>query len=255
MNQAESPWRDRIHSLGRELGRGLVQLLYPGLCHLCNQPLRPEQAHFCDHCRSALITDTLPSCPRCAASIGPHVHLEAGCVYCRDTRFHFEHVLRLGPYEGLLRDAILRLKSPGGEVLAEVLGALWAECAETSLRGVAANVIVPVPLHWSRRWWRRYNQSEALARSLADRLGVPCRARWLRRIRATPQQTQQKPAERPANVRGAFRARATSELAGKTVLLVDDVLTTGSTCSEAARALRDAGAGRVVVAVLGRSHG
>jgi predicted amidophosphoribosyltransferase len=111
------------------------------------------------------------------------------------------------------------------------------------------------PLHWWRHWQRGHNQSEALARALARRLGVPCRPRWLRRVRHTPRQTQQPPSARADNVRGAFRARRGAPLAGTTVLLVDDVLTTGSTASEAARALRAAGAGRVVVAVLGRAQG
>ena len=113
--------------------------------------------------------------------------------------------------------------------------------------------MVPVPLHWRRRWRRGYNQSEALARPIAARLRLPFRpGSWLRRIRNTPEQKGSgMAAERLENVRGAFRV-AGAELAGRTVLLVDDVLTTGSTASEAARTLRRAGAKRVVVAVLAR---
>jgi predicted amidophosphoribosyltransferase len=105
-----------------------------------------------------------------------------------------------------------------------------------------------------RRLRRGYNQSEILARPLAGRLRLPCRPGWLRRGRRTPQQTLQPPAGRRENVRGAFRARAGAGLRGRTVLLVDDVLTTGSTAHEAARALRQAGAARVVVAVLAHDH-
>jgi predicted amidophosphoribosyltransferase len=86
-------------------------------------------------------------------------------------------------------------------------------------------------------------------------LRLPCRPRWLRRIRHTPKQTEQTPAARRENVKGAFRAARGGALAGQAVLLVDDVMTTGSTVSEAARALRDAGARQVVVAVLARAHG
>jgi predicted amidophosphoribosyltransferase len=95
----------------------------------------------------------------------------------------------------------------------------------------------------------------ALARALAARLSLPCHPRWLRRIRNTPKQTAQTPTGRRENVRGAFRAPRRARLRGKAVLLVDDVLTTGSTCSEAARALREAGAARVVVAVLAHGQG
>jgi ComF family protein len=184
--------------------------------------------------------------------VGPHVALDGGCVRCRDESFAFERVLRLGPYEGLLREVILRMKHAAGEGLTEVLGDLWAGHAELPLRSVAADVVVPVPLHWRRRWARGYNQSEALARAIADRLGLPCRPRWLRRLRHTPFQTQQAPTDRRDNVRGAFAARPW--LAGRSVLLVDDVLTTGSTCSEAARALRAVGVAHVAVAVLARAQ-
>jgi ComF family protein len=147
------------------------------------------------------------------------------------------------------------MKHRSGELLAEVVGALWAEQTEARLREVRADIVVPVPLHWRRRLARGYNQSEALARAVADRLGLPCRPSLLRRVRHTPQQTQQSPAGRRDNVRGAFAARLGRAFAGKSILLVDDVMTTGSTASEAARALREDGAARVVVAVLARAQG
>jgi ComF family protein len=183
------------------------------------------------------------------------VDLEGGCVHCRDELFPFACVRRLGPYDGPLRETILRLKHAGNEILAETLGMLWAEHAAAALREAEADVVVPVPLHWWRRLARGYNQSEALASRVASRLGLPCRARWIRRIRNTPSQTSQTPTGRRDNVRGAFHASPRQELRGKTVLLVDDVLTTGSTCAEAARALRAAGAARVVIAVLARATG
>ena len=244
-----------LPELGRELARGLLHLLYPGVCGACGCLLPPEQADFCAACRAALTADPFPACPRCAGTVGPYTHLEGGCTACRGVPFHFESVLRLGPYDGPLRELILRMKHPSGAGLAEALGLLWADHAGPRLRAAGATAIVPVPLHWWRHWQRGYNQSEALARAVAGRLGVPCRPRWLRRVRHTPHQTRQPPSARPGNVRDAFRARPGAPLAGQAVLLVDDVLTTGSTASEAARALRAAGAGRVVVAVLARATG
>ncbi|HKI34523.1 MAG TPA: ComF family protein [Gemmataceae bacterium] len=238
----------------RSILQGLLHLLYPGACHVCDAPLPPGAGPFCDPCRQALTVDPHGQCPRCAGSVGPFAEVADGCPHCRGTSFPFDTVLRLGPYEGRLREVILRMKHAAGEALAELVGELWAGCAEARLRGLAADLVVPVPLHWRRRWRRGYNQSEALARPLAARLGLACRPSCLRRVRHTPQQPSRSAAGRLDNVRDAFRARG-RVLAGRTVLLVDDVLTTGSTAAEAARALRRAGARRVVVAVLARAHG
>jgi ComF family protein len=210
---------------------------------------------FCDACRGAFLSDATPACPRCAATVGPFAVIDGRCAHCRDESLRFDAALRLGPYEGLLREAVLRMKYHTGEGLGELLGELWADHAVPALRALAADVIVPVPLHWRRRWLRGYNQSQALAHGLAGRLRLPCGSFGLRRIRATPMQTAQTLAGRRENVRGAFAATRNPRVFGRTVLLVDDVMTTGATASEAARALRSAGAGRVVVAVLTRAQG
>lgn len=237
-----------------ELAQGLVALLYPGVCAGCEDMLPPGPDRFCAACRTALAADQLPTCPRCASTVGPFANLEDGCTRCRGEVFHFEKVIRLGPYEGLLRELVLRMKHASGEGLAEMLGQWWARQAGDRLRQVQADVVVPVPLHWRRRWSRGYNQSEILADSLAHALGLPCRPRWLRRTRFTPSQSEQPASTRRENVRNAFAARPHPPMRGRTILLVDDVLTTGSTASEAARALRSAGAGRVAVAVLAHGH-
>jgi ComF family protein len=131
---------------------------------------------------------------------------------------------------------------------------LFAQHVRDKLQALAADVIVPVPLHWRRRWARGYNQSEAVALALADRLHWPCWPHGLCRWRHTPMQHHQSsPTARRLNVQGAFRVAPRVSFQGRTVLLVDDVMTTGSTMHEAARTLRDAGAARVVVAVLARA--
>jgi ComF family protein len=244
-----------IKAVFHELGRGFIRLLYPGLCSVCHTPLPPEQDRFCTSCRNALSGDPFPSCPRCAATIGPFAVASPkdGCTRCSKQTFRFERAIRLGPYEGLLRDVIVRLKHLNADGLAELVGELWAENSETKLREARADVVVPIPLHWRRRLQRGYNQSHALARGIASRLSLPLRAAWLRRVRHTPIQPQQAPGARSANVRGAFQATG-KVTRGASVLLIDDVMTTGSTLDEAAAALRRAGADRVVVAILARAH-
>lgn len=249
METRSHPWFASLIRAGKTFTRGLVHLLYPNTCWGCGRDLPEDQTGFCLPCRTAMTTDPHPTCPRCSSSVGPFVNLEDGCSQCRNVSFSFDRVYRLGPYEGILREVILRLKSWHGEGLAEVVGKLWAEQMEARLRAEKPDVVVPVPLHWRKHWQRGYNQSQTLARVLAKHLRLPCR-RWLRRIRATPQQRAQTQSARRENVRDAFRACQGLRLEGKNVLLVDDVLTTGSTASEAARALRSARPARIIVAVL-----
>jgi ComF family protein len=236
------------------LAKGFKNLAYPGICAACTASLGDDEKSFCTHCRAILTSDKHETCRRCAATLGPHPPESDDCLACRGETFHFEKVVRLGTYDGLLRELILRMKYPPGETLAHLLGTLWATHSLDRLRELRPDVIVPVPLHWWRRWQRGYNQSQALADALAKQLRVPCKPPWLRRRRPTEQQTRLSKTGRLANVKGAFKVHWRSRLAGRSVLLVDDVLTTGNTCSEAARALRAAGAKRVAVAVLARGH-
>jgi ComF family protein len=160
----------------------------------------------------------------------------------------------LGRYDGLLRDAILRIKHANAEALADAIAKIWVGRISDKLAALNIQLVVPVPLHWWRRWCRGCNQCDAVARVFADDLRVPFMSHCLRRRRATAMQTRLTTTARRDNVRGAFVARPGSALAGKTVLLVDDVMTTGSTAHEAAKALHRAGAARVVVAVLARAE-
>ena len=237
----------------QSVAHGFRQLLLPGACLACHQPLPPERMDFCADCLEGFATDPFGACSRCGSTIGPHAGGSDGCVRCRKESYAFERAVRFGPYTGLLRALILRMKQPGGEPLAEAVGESWAELRFPILRSLRPSLVIPVPLHWYRRWQRGFNQSELLAGAIARRLQVPMRARWLKRVRHTPKQSMLTPTERRDNVKGAFRVSRLSRLQGQTVLLIDDVLTTGSTAHEAARALKKAGAAEIVVAVLG--HG
>jgi ComF family protein len=233
-----------------ELVRGFRQLVYPAVCARCGALVADPGDDFCAACADALTADPHFTCPRCTSSVGEHADVSAGCPRCRDDRFQFESASRLGPYDGALRDAILAMKHRTGEATAECVARLWARHHADRFRSLGVNVVIPVPLHWWRRFRRGYNQAETLSVAIARRLGVEHRPGWLRRVRSTPLQAKLAESARRTNVRGAFRASRSARLAGMTVLLVDDVLTTGSTASEAARAIRRAGATAVHVTVL-----
>jgi ComF family protein len=239
----------------RDVARGVGNLLYPNSCLICGTP-EPDDVPFrhglCQPCVTALRGDPHETCPWCAATVGPHTDTSSGCTGCRGQSFAFERAFRLGPYDGRLREGILHTKTSAGEPLAEMLGRVLADRRGTELLAAGVEVVVPVPLHWVRRWSRGYNQADAIGREFAAGIGLPHDARVLRRVNPTPQQAQPSATARRENVRGAFRANPGARVAGRAVLLVDDVMTTGSTAAEAARVLREAGASRVVVAVLAR---
>jgi ComF family protein len=232
-----------------------LDLIYPHACLVCDAPESGATAlrhGLCNECHRAVTADPLPVCPWCAQTVGPHTDTSGGCPECRGTALGFDGAFRLGPYDGKLRDAVLRMKVLAGEGLADLLGRTFAECRGEAIRTAGVDLVTPVPLHWWRKWQRGYNQSEAVARELAAGIGAEFAPKLLRRVRWTPKQSQSTREARRENVKGAFRASRSANIAGKTVLLVDDVMTTGSTLGEAARTLRAAGAGRVVAAVLAR---
>lgn len=229
-----------------------ADLIWPRDCLVCDSPVTDDvpAGCVCAGCRIALFADEKACCPRCTSTLGPHVDATDGCPRCRDEKFAFAGAVRIGEYDGRVRDAVLRMKDSAGEPLAETLGRFWAESRYDDLALDSPQAIVPVPLHWRRRWSRGYNQSDALARGIAVGLEIPAHTRWLARTRPTPTQVEQSPAQRWENVRGAFRVRRRAAVSGVRILLVDDVLTTGATASAAAQALRDAGAAQVRVAVV-----
>src|SRR6516165_6683813 len=116
-----------------------------------------------------------------------------------------------------------------------------------------ADLLVPVPLHWTRLFQRRYNQAALLAQAIRSSGGPPVAADWLVRRRRTPAQGHLGPVARERNVRGAFAIRAGRSFVGKRVVIVDDVLTTGATVEECARVLKRAGAASVSVLTLARA--
>jgi ComF family protein len=239
------------------LARAVDALVFPWSCAACGAD--GSGGAFCPSCRGALLEwstkAAASACPRCALPAGPYADLRGGCGDCRGRSLGFEAAVALGPYEGTLRELCLRMKHDRDAWLAPWLCDLWVDARGEVLDHLDLPRdawVVPVPLHWRRHWERGYNQAEALARGLARRLGRPVR-RPLRRVADTRKLAVMSATDRALALREAFRARKGRALEGRTILLVDDVLTTGATCGAAARALRKAGAGRVIVAVMART--
>jgi predicted amidophosphoribosyltransferase len=244
----------------RTLTRGAADFVYPPACRLCAAELLPSAAPhppgpFCDGCRKDLLMTRGPACVRCGSSIGPYLDPNLPCGICRGEWFAFERVVRLGVYDGALRTACLRSKDRGAESLAAGMAELVWECETDALQNAKVDVVIPVPRHWIRRLYHPHHPATTLGAAWAARLKVPLAPHILRKCRWTRPQVRLTPSERRVNLRNAFRAVPSAGLSGATVLLADDVMTTGTTAHETAKVLTQAGAARVVVAVIARGMG
>jgi ComF family protein len=174
---------------------------------------------------------------------------EGRCGLCRSGLRGFDAAYCYGSYEGALRELIHLYKYGRVQTLAKPLGALLAAALPREER---FDAVTPVPLHWRRQWQRGFNQSELLARTMAARCGIPV-VPALRRVRATLTQAGLSNTRRRQNVDTAFECRRGARaLAGKRILLIDDVLTTGSTAAACARVLKRAGAAKVALLTVAR---
>jgi len=214
--------------------------------------------HLCGMCREAVL---LPAgdnqCSRCAAPVGPFVSTDHGCIRCRGDRFQFERVIRLGVYRKTLAQLCRSAKKADAEELPAALADLLWEVEQTALSQTRCDLVIPVPHHWKEDFRRTPHAPETLASVLARRLRVRMATHILAKVRRTPKQAYLPPSRRRTNLKGSFRVarRFQSEVEGRRVLLVDDILTTGATANEASRTLRQAGASSVVVAVIARALG
>jgi ComF family protein len=236
-------------------GQAVDSLVFPAYCPVCGTSTGGSA--FCDDCLGKLLGASGPTCLRCALPIGPYADQSDGCSECRGRRLGFDRAVALGPYQGPIRHLCLSLKQERNAWMARWLAEVVVDGQFETLQAEAAAGeawVVPVPLHWRRRLERGYNQAEALARGMAGKLSLPVRP-ILRRVAATPKLATVGRSERSRIMRQAFQVRSARGLKGRTVLLVDDILTTGATSGAAARALKRAGAARVVVVVVARAQG
>jgi ComF family protein len=241
-----------ITALAARAGRGALNLLYPPLCLVCRAPVGGPHA-LCAACWTRITFFDGPMCACCGLPFDIDPGTDSLCASCMANPPPFDRARAAMAYDDASRGAILALKRADRLEFAQLF-ALWLQRAGQSLLE-EADVIVPVPLHRWRLWTRRYNQSAILAQRLAQASGKAFDPFALIRTRATPSQGDMPSAKaRARNVRGAFKvppARAAA-ISGRSVLLVDDVLTTGATIGACARALKRAGAEKVLVLTIAR---
>jgi ComF family protein len=236
-----------------------LDLIYPPMCACCQSALtvedNPEASRLCETCRDELDFWTGACCRQCGAAVGPNLEGQTKCRFCRKDRFAFSETVALGQYKNELKRAVLAGKDAGGEPLLGELGRSLFSIREEQLRKMKLDLVVPVPQHWKRRLNRSHNSAEVLAARMAADLKLPISTHVLRKVRYTPSQASLTATERRKNLRGAFRTRFAGRIRGKRILLVDDVLTTGSTAQFCAQALKQAGASEIFVAIVARGLG
>jgi competence protein ComFC len=251
-----------------EAGDALVSVLFPAGCRLCERLLtRASRVPICGECLASFVAlpgrvceicgsppeTSFVTSPREAETTDPADGHRSVCVACQVRTYMFDRARSYAAYDGALVRAIVMLKferiEPLGAWFAERLVEIVRREAET----LAADVVVPVPLHRERERERGYNQADLVARPLAKHLGLPYRAVLLVRTRPRPDKHVLSSAERWESVRGAFATRPGSQVDKLRVLLVDDVMTTGATLDACAKALRGAGAKSVIGLTVARA--
>jgi competence protein ComFC len=232
--------------------RAVASLFYPALCAICHAPV-PRGDHICQDCLDKAPRIVAPFCAKCSEPFPGAIDGVFTCANCANRTLGFDAAVSAYRSRGVVRFIVLQFKYNRQLQLRHPI-AQWLEEAmnDPRLRPQHFDLVVPVPLHPARLRERGFNQAELLAKILAQKINVPLNGA-LERIRYTTTQTAFDRVERMENLRGAFRLRKKIGVRGLHVLLVDDILTTGSTLSECARVLREAGARSVYAVTAARA--
>lgn len=237
----------------RALFAAALDFLFPPLCHVCRTFI-PDAGplHICFACRERMTLIKSPQCVVCGVSfIGAgDDHL---CGECVKSHRHVDAARAVFVYEGASRDLIHSFKYRNKTHLRRPLALLTIEQLSEFVRLRAPHVIIPVPLHRKRLRSRGFNQAVLLGELFSSHWNMPLDRHNLRRIRWTEPQVNLSAGDRRANVKGAFSLQNPDLVRGRRVLLVDDVLTTGSTVEECALMLKNAGAEDVTVITVARA--
>lgn len=232
--------------------RALASLFYPSLCSICSTAVDPTE-YVCEPCSRKAPRIQSPFCAKCSEPFYGAITDSFSCANCSHRVLHFDSAVASYRSRGIVRKLVhefkygkqLHLRHPVADWLVETLD-------DPRLQGRRFDIVVPVPLHPARKRERGFNQAELLAELLSARTGLPM-LDALERIRYTTTQTAFDRTERIENLRDAFRLRKNVDVRGLRVLLIDDVLTTGSTLSECARVLKAEGALSVHAATAARA--
>jgi ComF family protein len=245
--QKNSPFPTK--QAGRLIIQSVNQLFWPVTCINCRENICETDNGLCKNCWNQLLTCTIADyCRRCGRDAGRAAQFEGVCPDCQGKTIHFDRIARAGLYDQSLQRMIVTFKN-GKTELDKILGFLADSALEGSGFRDEIELFVPVPLHWSRRLLRGYNQSQILINKLSyPTIKISTDLVRIRRTKTQPTMTS--PTARARNVAGAFAVRNGHNFTGRKICLVDDIKTTGATLNECAKTLKNAGAAKVFALVL-----
>lgn len=228
---------------------GVNHLFWPAVCINCRETIAETDKNLCGNCWDQLLFCAGGDyCRRCGRDASIYGVLKGSCPDCQGKELHFDSIARSGIYSQSLQQMILAFKN-GGTELDSVLSLLANSALQGSGFFSEIELFVPVPLHWSRRLARGYNQSQVVARRLSHPT-AKISADLVRMRRTKAQPAMASPAARARNVAGAFAVRRRHNFTSRRICLVDDIKTTGATLNECAKVLKHAGASKVFALVL-----
>jgi ComF family protein len=231
----------------------LFQFLLPAQCLCCEKFLDEGRQGICLGCLSEIHWIEPPFCSICGAPFLSKEVRSHSCSNCLTQKRYFTMARALGAYDGSLQETIHRWKYQGKITLTSLFGEWMTEGIYHYWDPTLFDLLIPVPLHPHRLRGRGFNQALLLVKELSRQTGIPYRKRVLQKIKLTIPQVNLSGIERKKEVRGSFHIIGKEELKGKTILLVDDVYTTGATVNECSKVLVAAGAERVDVLTLARA--
>lgn len=229
----------------------LLDLLFPRRCPVCDRPVRPFGKLICDECRGKFVYIKEPVCLKCGKALGEEI--QEYCTDCRGIRHLYDRGRAVYEYPGVAA-AIYRFKYKGRAEYADYFGRCMAVQLGGWLRENRVQALVPVPIHADRYRSRGYNQAQLLAEKMSRELGIPVRSDLVWRVRKTAPMKELSAAERQNNLKRAFKI-CCNDVKLDTIVIIDDIYTTGSTMDAMSRELRKAGVKRIFFAALAVGRG
>ncbi|MEW6556237.1 MAG: double zinc ribbon domain-containing protein [Elusimicrobiota bacterium] len=225
----------------------VLNFFFPNTCIICGEDVEPPDLSVCNRCLNKIEYIKPPYCLTCHQPLpdgGAH------CWQCRKTKYHFEKIITVGKYTGILRELILKFKE--AEFLKITLGKLLLDTTLKKVNTADIDLITAVPLSKKREFKRGYNQSQLLAEFLGKNLNKQVISNNLVRVKETRPQFELTREERLVNLKDAFSVKEPSVFRGKNVAIVDDITTTCTTIEECSKVLRHAGAKKIYGLILAR---